>query len=73
MHIEHDARIAPLREVIRRVNHGKSWVYSEMAAGRFPRQVRVGGRVGWLSTEIDQYIAARIAERDAALGGCGDK
>ncbi len=34
-------------------------------AGKFPKRVRLGtGRVGWLETEIDDWIRARIAERD---------
>jgi prophage regulatory protein len=37
------------------------------AAGRFPRRVRLGanGRVAWLESEIEAWIKARIAERDA--------
>jgi prophage regulatory protein len=35
--------------------------------GLFPRRVQVGpNRVGWLLTEIEQWIAVRIAERDAS-------
>lgn len=34
--------------------------------GRFPRSVAVGqNRRAWLEHEIDAFIAARIAERDA--------
>lgn len=35
---------------------------------RFPRPVKlsVGGNVnGWVESEIDEYLAARLAERDA--------
>jgi prophage regulatory protein len=35
--------------------------------GLFPRRVRLGAnRVGWLLAEIEQWIAARVAERDAS-------
>ena len=35
-------------------------------AGAFPRRFNLSpGRVGWLASEIDQYIAAKVAERDA--------
>lgn len=40
-------------------------------AGRFPRRVPVGeNRVGWLLSEVEAWIDARIAERDgvAAVG-----
>ena len=34
--------------------------------GLFPRRVRLGAnRVGWLLTEIEQWVATRVAERDA--------
>jgi predicted DNA-binding transcriptional regulator AlpA len=33
-------------------------------AGRFPRQIQLGARaVGWLESEINDYIGARAAER----------
>jgi len=35
--------------------------------GRFPRRVRVGAnRVAWLQSEIEAWIAARVAERTSA-------
>ncbi|GGG52598.1 hypothetical protein GCM10010964_44670 [Caldovatus sediminis] len=35
------------------------------AAGEFPRRVTLGPRaVGWLESEINQWIAKRAAERD---------
>lgn len=39
------------------------------AAGQFPKRVRLGtGRVGWVDEEVDDWIRARIAERDADTG-----
>ena len=33
--------------------------------GRFPRRIQVGpNRVGWLLSEVESWIAARVAERD---------
>jgi len=35
------------------------------ARGEFPRRVHISeNRVGWLLSEIDDWIAARVAERD---------
>lgn len=32
----------------------------------FPRQLKIGLRAsGWLRSEVDQWIAKRVAERDA--------
>jgi len=39
------------------------------ADGRFPKRVRLGtGRVAWVEGEIQDWIAARITERDAGTG-----
>ncbi len=53
-------RIIRLREVIRRVGLCRSSIYQYIRAGRFPRQVTLGGRaVGWIELEIDQWIDER--------------
>lgn len=53
-----------LPEVRARVGLGRSAIYAAMAAGTFPRAVRLGAKCcAWPSTEIDAWIAARIAER----------
>jgi prophage regulatory protein len=37
------------------------------ADGRFPKRVALGsGRVGWVDYEVENWILARIAERDRA-------
>jgi prophage regulatory protein len=33
--------------------------------GIFPRRVRIGASYGWLATEIDAWIKAKIDARDA--------
>jgi prophage regulatory protein len=34
-------------------------------AGKFPRRVHVSeGHIGWLESEVDAFIASRVAERD---------
>ena len=56
-------RILRRRQVEFAVGLARSTIYEAMAEGRFPKPVRLGGRsVGWLSTEIESWIAARIAE-----------
>jgi len=36
------------------------------AAGRFPKRIRLGqNRVVWLLAEIEEWLDARIAQRDA--------
>jgi prophage regulatory protein len=36
-------------------------------AGKFPRKVHIGEQtVGWIEDEVDEYLKARAAARDAA-------
>ncbi|NOG32474.1 AlpA family phage regulatory protein [Halomonas sp. TBZ9] len=44
-----------------------STLYRLMDQKRFPPPVRIGGRaVAWVESEINEWIAARIEERDNA-------
>jgi prophage regulatory protein len=37
--------------------------------GRFPKPVKLGySTIAWVASEIDEYIANKIAERDAKCG-----
>lgn len=39
-------------------------------AGKFPKRVNLGlNRVAWVEEEINEWIEARIAERDALTDG----
>ena len=59
-------RILRRPKVSDRTGKSRSTIYAEMAEGKFPRPVRIGPRaVGWVESEIDEYVAALIAERDA--------
>jgi len=53
------------REVERRVGLTRSPLYARIAAGDFPRPIPLGnGRaVGWVESEIDQWLAAQLAKR----------
>lgn len=42
-------------------------VYKYIREGRFPRQIPLGGgRVAWLSSEVDTWLQSRINERNEA-------
>ena len=46
---------------------GHTKIYEGIAEGWFPAPVKVGARgVRWVEDEIDAYIEAKIAERDAS-------
>ncbi len=43
-----------------------SAIYRDMAAGTFPQSVTIGPNArAWLLSEIEEWIAARVAARDA--------
>lgn len=57
-----------LPDVMARTALSRSGIYDLMANGRFPNPVKIGGgRLNaWPDKEIDDWIAARLAEREAA-------
>ncbi|MGH7037065.1 MAG: helix-turn-helix transcriptional regulator [Stellaceae bacterium] len=61
-------RILRQRQVIEKVGYSPMHIWRLEKAGRFPHRVKLGpNSVGWVAEEIDAWIEARIAERDAAL------
>lgn len=62
-------RIIRLKEVMKLTGLARSTIYKFIAANEFPVPLSLGGRcVGWLESEIHDWILARVAERDRALG-----
>jgi prophage regulatory protein len=48
------------------INYSKPHLWRLEKAGKFPRRVPIGpGRYGYVEAEIDAYLEAKIAERDA--------
>lgn len=58
-------RLIPISEVIRLTGRGRSRIYAEMKAGRFPKAIKDGASTRWNSLEIDSWNAERVRERDA--------
>ena len=55
-----------LPEVISRTGYRRTAIYEKMAEGSFPSPVKLGPRaVAWVSVEIEEWMEARVAERDA--------
>ena len=61
-------KLLRLPAVLERVPTSRSSLYEAMERGEFPRPIKVlGSRANaWLEEEVDAYIAARVAEREAA-------
>lgn len=56
-----------IRDVQRRIQMSRSWIYASVSAGKFPAPVQLGPKaVGWLTTEIDKWIADRVALRGSS-------
>jgi prophage regulatory protein len=47
------------REVLERVPLTYVTIWKMMQAGTFPRSREIGGKVAWLESEIDAWIASR--------------
>ena len=41
-------------------------IWRLIRAGEFPKPVKIGNRNHWVETEIDQYVADKLAQRDGA-------
>lgn len=62
-------RLLSKRQVREKVLYSPQHIARLEAAGQFPKRVRLGqGRVGWVETEVEDWLAKRIAERDAHTG-----
>ncbi len=64
-----DTPLAILRrpEVEARTGLGCSTIYDAIKAQTFPAPIQLGPKaVGWIESEINAWLAARVAARDAA-------
>jgi prophage regulatory protein len=61
-------RLITKPELCRMVPYTPQHILRLEKAGKFPRRVRLGAnRVAWLLVEIEAWVAARVAERDAVV------
>lgn len=60
-------RILRLKDVIEKTGLARSTIYKYVDAGTFPEPIPLGGRsVGWVDSEVHQWIAEKIENRDIA-------
>lgn len=60
-------RIFRLQDVITATGLSRSTLYKYIGEGAFPKPVSLGDRcVGWVDSEVHDWILARIEERDSA-------
>ncbi|MHB1799972.1 MAG: helix-turn-helix transcriptional regulator [Vulcanimicrobiaceae bacterium] len=59
-------RLLRLPDVTKATGLARSSVHDAIRAGTFPKPVQLGSRtVAWSSTEIEKWVSAKIAARDA--------
>ena len=59
--LDNPEKILRLHAVKARCGLSRSTLYNQMAAGEFPLPISLGARsVGWLESEINAWISARI-------------
>jgi prophage regulatory protein len=67
-------RVLRLPEVLDRTGRRRTALLDAVRRGDFPRPIHIGPRaIGFIEAEVEQWIAARIAERDAAREHFNDK
>ena len=49
-------RLERLPAVMARTGMSRSWVYKEMAAGRFPKALKIGSASGWKASDVDAWM-----------------
>jgi len=63
-------KIIRLKAVIVATGLARSTVYKYIEEGRFPKPIPLGDRcVGWLESEVQDWILARIEKRDLTYNG----
>jgi prophage regulatory protein len=57
-------RILRRKQVQERTGLSRSTIYLRITQGTFPKTISLGARaVGWLESEIDEWLDARVALR----------
>ena len=54
-------RLLRLPQVLALTGRGRTTTLDEVRAGRFPRPIKVGGAALWLESEVQAWIADRVA------------
>jgi len=62
------SRIIRKPEVKRKTGLPNSTIYELISQGKFPKQIKLSARSsGWLESEVEEWIAEKISERDGKL------
>ncbi|WP_395825876.1 helix-turn-helix transcriptional regulator [Collimonas sp.] len=57
-------------QVMEKTKIGRTYLYQEIKAGRFPKPISLGAKaVGWIESEVDAWIDALIEIRNQSSDG----
>lgn len=63
-------KVLRLRPVLDTVGLSRSSIYAMVAAGKFPKPIRLGPRaVGWLASDVEEWLDTRIQASRAGTSG----
>jgi prophage regulatory protein len=65
--INPNRRLERLPAVKARTGMSRSWIYKEMAEGRFPKPIKIGSCSGWPVGQIDAWIEQLVASQQGEL------
>jgi prophage regulatory protein len=54
-----------LKQVMGKTRASRPYIYLLISRNAFPRPVKFGSRSAWIETEVEEWMRARVAERDA--------
>lgn len=61
MAIDEHKSILRIHQVEQRTGYKRPTIYKKIKLGEFPRQIPLGARaVGWLESDIDNWISSRV-------------
>lgn len=61
-------KVQRLPEVIEDSGRCRSSIYAGIAAGTFPKPIKLGPRaIGWLRSDIQNWLSERVQDRDDKL------
>ncbi len=70
MNSQSSLKILRLPDVMSRLRISRSSLYAKIQRGEFPRPVELGPNSrGWIEAEISEWLASKLAARDAMAGG----
>ena len=63
---ESEIKIQRCPRILERTEWSRSTLYLKVQKGEFPRPIKLGQRsVGWIKSEVDEWLESRIQQRDA--------